>query len=428
MQETIRNDIASSCAANASAPLNAFALLHDDAQLERFHSLVIGRLLDATRHSQWKLLFDGFLDLLIDKARTSEQRAGLIDFKDEARRCVPHIEVEYGVAVDDKRGYVDVAIFNNSKSHVIIIENKMNNAPDMPRQIPRYIEALERENVEPIAVVYIKAFDGDGFPEVDEKWRPDDEARVRGLLISLSACAADDSQSLVHGWIEKAMKSGALADEGLSVLEQYAQFVCGDAKNEEEMKHLCDSLFDRQVGEASEGDRQVASRYIVRRILSCGAKYGFGKGCFMDCPEDHLDSSTCCGALYGCWWKVQDDYQVELGIDFSVSGEGVVWLELFARDDEKGVVRKQLDLLKLLLPCKIRNPAMGRRGCRKFLAWTFDKLCFADKDASYSDAVVDEIRKLLMAVAECQRPFCGTIADRMRSEETGRMSGARHGD
>lgn len=424
MREQDRNDIVSSCTANASAPLNAFALLHDDAQLEKFHSLVISRLIDANRHSLGKLLLDGFLDLLINKARTPEQQANLTRFKDDVRRCVPNIEVEHSISGDGKHGFVDIVIFNSRKSHVIIIENKMNNAPDMPRQIPRYIEAFERKNIEPLAVVYIKAFDKDGFPNVDKMWLPEDEAKVRGLLIPLSACATDDSQSLVHGWIEKATGNGTLAERDRVVLEQYAQFVCGDAKNDEEMTRLCNRLL---AGEISEEERQVAIRYIVRCILSCGAMYGFGKGCFMKREERYSRSSACHGALYDCWWEIRDDYKIELGIDFSVSGEGDVKLELFAREDGKRFVRRHLDLLKQLCSCEIRSPEMVNQRRRKSLAWTFDRHDFADKE-SFSDAVADEIGEVLMAVAECRESFCGKIADLMKSEGNGRESDSRHGD
>jgi len=57
--------------------------------------------------------------------------------------------------VECERGKIDILI-SDEKHHCIIIENKINDAPDMENQLPRYLKkAHEEYHLEPLAVVYM---------------------------------------------------------------------------------------------------------------------------------------------------------------------------------------------------------------------------------------------------------------------------------
>lgn len=58
------------------------------------------------------------------------------------------VEIDYNnyadIKVEREEGRIDILIKSDASKHCIIVENKINNASDMDRQLPRYIETQKK--------------------------------------------------------------------------------------------------------------------------------------------------------------------------------------------------------------------------------------------------------------------------------------------
>ncbi|MDY0142026.1 MAG: PD-(D/E)XK nuclease family protein [Bacteroidales bacterium] len=114
--------------ANTELGFNIFKIVSDTYYKENFHSDVLLELLNPkSKHKQGQKILDLFVERLT-KLRVSISKENYQDSE-----------------VVREKGRIDLLIYDKESSHCIIIENKINNAVDMERQIPRYVEyCLER--------------------------------------------------------------------------------------------------------------------------------------------------------------------------------------------------------------------------------------------------------------------------------------------
>lgn len=107
---------------------NVFVLTSDRYYRENFHSDIIKAFLNPQEnHGQGCLFLNALIDML-NKL-----------FSDSVRINKNH----YADAIAEREiGKLDIAIFSEVSKHCIIIENKIYNAGDMPRQLPRYYDYM----------------------------------------------------------------------------------------------------------------------------------------------------------------------------------------------------------------------------------------------------------------------------------------------
>ncbi len=132
--------------------LNIFSLISAQYHKENLNSDVIAGLLDIKSNPEdSRSLMDVFLDALnssiLEKNQTSTNNENIVSKIDKTNFK------DYEVEREENR--IDIIIKNKSTSSAIIIENKINNAPDMDNQIPRYYEKLVDEKFEKIWVLYL---------------------------------------------------------------------------------------------------------------------------------------------------------------------------------------------------------------------------------------------------------------------------------
>lgn len=159
-----------------------FELISDLYYRENFHSDVIAFFLDPRgNHGYGSLGLDLFIKLISDLTKR-------------------HISPSWysNAEVYREQGRIDVLVKDESSRHAFIIENKMNNAGDMPRQIPRYCEFLSAQGLTIDAAVYLpllrfKRPDTSSWNEEDKKWWP--------LVSILPAVTDDGSDSLSASWL-----------------------------------------------------------------------------------------------------------------------------------------------------------------------------------------------------------------------------------
>ena len=83
-------------------------------------------------------------------------------------------------AVTREEGKVDILIKSDISKKAIIIENKINNAGDMQRQIPRYYDYVAQNTYIVDAIVYLP-LDIHKKPNTDD-WTQEDKDNVNPLL------------------------------------------------------------------------------------------------------------------------------------------------------------------------------------------------------------------------------------------------------
>jgi hypothetical protein len=155
---------------------------------EKLHSEILGAILNPKLEIHNKKYLEIFVGLL----KTINTNIKTHDFGSD-----------YTVKIE--RGHIDILI--HDKTHAIIIENKINNAHDMPNQLGRYYEFVKDNpelqiKPENIAVVYLPL-----DPE-KEPWDSFKEEKYQALMekseswyVKLPAIARDGKNDFVHGFL-----------------------------------------------------------------------------------------------------------------------------------------------------------------------------------------------------------------------------------
>lgn len=98
---------------------------------------------------------------------------------------------------------IDVLIADESSKHCIIIENKINDAGDMRRQLPRYFEIKQKEGFIVDAIVYLSL---DGVKSIDKSsWLPDDY-KIDNLIVEIAA-SSKNQRSFCEDYLLKLSES-----------------------------------------------------------------------------------------------------------------------------------------------------------------------------------------------------------------------------
>lgn len=112
-----------------------------------------------------------------------------------------------------ERGRIDLCIINESASACVIIENKINNAPDQDRQLERYHEFAKSMKMKVCAILYVSAFG-------------DRHATIESFPVTPIAACNNKHNDLLHGWLlpskQGIAETGFKGNEDiLSFLHQY---------------------------------------------------------------------------------------------------------------------------------------------------------------------------------------------------------------
>jgi hypothetical protein len=115
---------------------------------ENFHSELLRRILDPhTPETGDKRFLTVFMEMLM-----------------QINPSIPKHDFSGTVTVERETEHIDILISDDT--HAVIIENKINNAPDQPNQLARYYQSVEGMGKKVIAVVYIPQFE-DCEPPLD---------------------------------------------------------------------------------------------------------------------------------------------------------------------------------------------------------------------------------------------------------------------
>ena len=225
---------------NTGIGFNAFALVSEVYYRENFHSDIIAAILNPhSGHGHGTLFLRKFIDFLADEAKANGN--------DKVSRNLRNLAFDDTVEVAREKGHIDVKI--TASDWTIIVENKINGAVDMDRQIPRYIEECRGNGENVVAVVYLTAAEK-GFPS-ETGWKKDDnEKLVKPLLIRVIGYSTTPSvKNLANDWIGVCMEE-ANVTAVKSILEQYAELLrhqSGETMNQDEVKEVMKSMVKHNI-------------------------------------------------------------------------------------------------------------------------------------------------------------------------------------
>jgi len=184
---------------------NVFTLSSDLYYRENFHSDIIKAFLDPNgSHNEGARFLDLFIDLinLINPKQLIEKN----DFKD-------------AIVVREKVN-IDILIVDSISKKAIIIENKINNAVDQPRQLPRYYQLLSNDYLVS-AIVYL-TIDNSKSPAKHD-WDRNDLRNIDPILKVIPAIDAVKI-NLFNNWVVPSIIESKSIDS-MFILRQYGNLL-----------------------------------------------------------------------------------------------------------------------------------------------------------------------------------------------------------
>lgn len=223
---------------------NVFRLVSDIYYRENFHSDIIGQLLNPHgNHGEGNKFLRLFIKLI--KAIKQEINISLEDYDD--------------AVVTREEGRIDILIKTPETQHAILIENKINNAGDMPRQLPRYKEYLDGKDYDVDAIVYLP-LDDNKNPSMDD-WSNEDKTKIKPLLVILPAYDKSGKLNLVDNWLYPSELTAKRLDT-ISTIKQYAELVKTLNNNIMDMLQL-EKFYDMVLSE-----EKMKTAKSVRELLN----------------------------------------------------------------------------------------------------------------------------------------------------------------
>lgn len=224
---------------DTSIGFNAFAMVSDTYRRENFHSDIIRTILDPdSGHGEGTLFLRKFVGFLAERAK--------VQGHDQIAKRLGELDYGGKIEVLREEGRIDVKI--KAPTWTIIIENKINGAGDMDRQIPRYLEKCADNNENVVAAVYLKASEEDSPSR--NGWIKGDEELVGNQLIPIVGYSETKSiLNMVEGWLEPC-ELLARDFNAKSILLQYGELIrnqAGETMNNDELKKVLSAMSANNV-------------------------------------------------------------------------------------------------------------------------------------------------------------------------------------
>lgn len=186
-------------------PFNVFKLASDLYYRENFHSDIMKAFLDVNEnHKEGNLFLYAFIEFIN------------IHYP---KVCISKINYK-NVITERESGRIDILIRSEESRHCIIIENKINNAGDTYRQLPKYYDLMTNQGYIVDAIIYIPL--NENKKPDQSTWNENDMRHINPLLCIVPAC--DAKHNLVDNWIYKCSLLSRNIDCVL-ILRQYGELI-----------------------------------------------------------------------------------------------------------------------------------------------------------------------------------------------------------
>ena len=382
---------------NLTDKFNIFETISDLYKREKFHSDILYTILNPTTPQIGKIVSLTFIDNFVKMLD--------LDYEFIIDNTVKISKEEYNSVWDgseEKKGYIDLLITNNH-NQAIIIENKLNGAPDQPNQIVRYMKYVQEQKFGKnskvdMTVVYLTLIPGkkpdiDSYDSVFEDYTKlirDTKYGDGKVLKYRSAIDSDKNKGSLIKFLRNCLESPELKDVSNSevmltkvYLEQYKILLGhlgGDEAMLEYQKKLLESIYSSEenykaakdlVAVFEQDKNDVLGSIITDQLKNLLEPLGFcfesweysDWGCYIftkDISSDYLYAAGLGGQLqlgFGTHNKIskqnQKIYQSILEDIYKVKTETEedkwVWLDIEPLDDKESL-KEFLQFYTSLLP------------------------------------------------------------------------------
>ena len=169
--------------ADKSNAFTVFEIISDLYYRENFHSDLIAFFLNPNQnHGYGTLGIELLMDLISRSTGWQLDPANYVD-----------------AIVVREEGRIDILIKDECSKHAILIENKMNNAGDRDRQIPRYCDILEKQGFTVDAAIYLPMLK---YKNPDKSTWEVNDFRWASKIIVIPAVSDINELSLTKDWLE----------------------------------------------------------------------------------------------------------------------------------------------------------------------------------------------------------------------------------
>ena len=165
---------------------NVFTITSDLYYRENYHSdILTGFLSYEDEESGRYILLEAFIEML----KSSGRKISLDDYKHPI--------------ITRESNRIDILIRDEISKHCIIVENKINDAPDMERQLPRYHDNMSKTYTVD-AIVYL-TLTPDKLPD-RSNWSKADCETIDCRLIPVPVVNSENKISLLANWVNPNLK------------------------------------------------------------------------------------------------------------------------------------------------------------------------------------------------------------------------------
>ena len=232
---------------------NLFYLISDHYYRETFHSDIIAALLSPEeKHGEGSLFLDLFLDMIgVEKKYYTKSE----------------VYKEYGTNDGTLGGRIDIFI-EGEDHHCVVIENKLNNAGDTYKQLPKYYQYLDKEYIID-KFVYMPL---NPYKTPDKADWSDDERNFIDSKLIIVPARQEGSKNLYNDWLEKA-ESSTNNEEVRVLIKQYKTLLYNltiDIMSTTMMEKFYNELINENNIETAQSIRKMLNdlpQYMAKRIV-----------------------------------------------------------------------------------------------------------------------------------------------------------------
>lgn len=220
---------------------NVFTLSSDVYYRENFHSDIIKAFLDPNEKHYEKTKYLYLFIKLINKF--GKKQIDKFDFEN--------------AKVIRERDNIDILILDEKSNKAIIIENKINNAIDQKRQLPRYFHTV-KEFYAIESIVYL-TINSTKRPETND-WTKEEIQQIDEILVVIPSIDKT-YPNLFYDWIVPSIIESKNS-EGMFLLQQYGNLI----------KHLNSQIMDTVIVEkfynTLKEDQNLKTSISIRNMLN----------------------------------------------------------------------------------------------------------------------------------------------------------------
>jgi len=297
---------------------NLFAIVSDLYYKENFHSDILQSVLDPAGSHQEKAKF---LHLFLKFIRSHGAKVSVSDFSKSQ--------------VVREKGRIDILIKDETSHKAIIIENKINGAVDMRRQLPRYLQIVTDDGYTCDCIIYLR-LNGRTGPDFDG-WTLVERQQVNDLITIIPAYS-ETPNDLLNGWILPCQKA-SLSQDAQHILRQYAELIKKLGKNimnKPIMDDFYELIMERDNYQTARSLRAMLDDLILYRVEKLITHFQIDL-----VPFSRIANYNNYDAYFtGLYWK-----EAHLGIDIGVGPESYE-LQFWDRNDRPRANGRAKSMLK----------------------------------------------------------------------------------